>query len=118
MAVTVEKMRSNIERQVETGAANTALTVTMINPDRPFRLTTVTISYSAAPTQAGTTVTLDSGAGAGYDATLSTGTANARYTVYVPTTDLMLGDDDVIVVAAPAGGVGITASVAIYIETL
>lgn len=118
MAVTIEKMRSNIERQIETGSANTALTVTMTNPGRPFRLVAVTCAYSAAATQAGVVTTLDSGGGAGYDTTLNTGSANARYTVFIPTNDLKLGDDDVIVVDAPAGGVGVTASVAIYIEVL
>lgn len=102
-----------LERHVETSAANTALTVT-VPADKARRLLLVTVKYSAAPTQAGVTTTLDSGAGAAYDVTLNTGTANAQTTLYQPAQDLLFGDDDAIVIVAPAGGVGITAAVAIY----
>lgn len=102
-----------LDRHVETGVANTALTVT-VPAATARRLVLVTAKYSAAPTQAGVTTTLDSGAGAVYDTLLNTGTANAQNTVYQPSEDLMFGSDDAIVVVAPAGGVGITASVAVY----
>lgn len=124
MAMTQSKVgvrqgdRGSIHRFVETGSANTALTATMPAIGGSFRLVLVTVSYSAAPTQAGVTTTLDSGAGAGYDATLNTGTANARYTAYQPSQEMILGSDDSVVVAAPAGGAAITASVAIYVEKL
>lgn len=119
MAVTVENVGKTrdgrpITRHVETGSANTLLT-SSVALNVPGRVVLVTVAYSAAPTQAGVTTTLDSGAGAGYDTTLNTGSANARYTVYAPE-NLVLGDDDALSVAAPAGGVGITASIAVYTE--
>ena len=69
-----------------------------------------------SPSQAGVTVTLDSGVAAGFDATLATGTANARYTTFIPDEDLWIASDDAIEVAAPAGGAGITASILIVME--
>lgn len=110
--------RGSIHRFVETGATDTALTATMPAIGGPFRLILVAVKYSAAPTQAGVTVTLDSGAGAGYDAVLSTGSANAQTTVYQPSQEMILGSDDAIVVGAPAGSGVITASVSIYVEKL
>ena len=105
-------------RFVETGTANTALTASVPAMGGPFRVLLVTVAYSAAPTQAGVTTTLNSGAGAGYDATLNTGSANALYTTYEPTTDLIVGSDDAVDVTAPAGGAGITASVAVYLQKM
>lgn len=102
-----------LTRYVETGAANTELVAT-ISANTARRLVAVLVAYSNTPTQAGVTTVLDSGAGAGYDNTLDTGSANARYTVYVPTVPIYFGDDDALVVTAPAGGVGITASIAVY----
>lgn len=102
-----------LERNVETGAANTALTVTILAA-AARRLVMVTVKYSAAPTQAGVTTTLVSGAGAAYDTLLNTGSANAQNTVYLPAGDLLFGSDDGLSVVAPAGGVGITAAVAVY----
>jgi len=103
-----------IERTVGTSAANTAQTVSTATGARK-RVISVHVAYSAAPTQAGVTVTLNSGAGAGYDTLLTTGTANAQYTSYFPQ-DLYILTDDVIDVAAPAGGVGITSSISIYTQ--
>lgn len=103
-------------RWVETGAANTALAATLVSDTNAYRLLGVTCSYSAAPTQAGVTTDLDSGAGAAYDTNLNTGAANARYTNYLPAGDILLGTNDGLVVTAPAGGAGITAAVAIYLE--
>ena len=117
MAVTTTKsegLSSEQERSVETGAANTALTASLTGRRR--RLLAVTVKYSGAPTQAGVTVTLNNGAGAAYDAVLSTGSANAQTTIFLPNLPIPLLADDAIDVLAPAGGVGITAAVAIYSE--
>jgi hypothetical protein len=85
---------------------------------KKYRLLSVFTAYSAAPTQAGVTVTLNSGAGAGFDVVLNTGTANARYTNYIPGGELIIGPDDQIDVSAPAGGGVITNSTTIYCEEL
>lgn len=106
---------SAIERLSEASAANTIKALsTLIG--KPRRLVFTTVKYSAAPTQAGVTVELDSGAGAAYDAVLDTGTANAQTSVYIPSDDLIIGDDDIIKVTAPAGGGALTAQIAIYTE--
>jgi hypothetical protein len=49
---------------------------------------------------------------------LNTGTANARYTNYIPGGELIIGPDDQIDVSAPAGGGVITNSTTIYCEEL
>lgn len=107
----------HITRHVETGAANSALNAT-IAPGLAFRLLSTHCAYSAAPAQAGVATKLDCGAGASFDSTLNTGSANAQFTNYVPSEKPIFGDDDAVLVAAPAGGVGITASVVIYTEDL
>jgi len=75
----------------------------------------VVVAYSAAPTQTGVTIALDSGLGADYDATLLAGTANARYTVYPVDlkTPFILLENDSLKVTAPAGGGVITATISI-----
>lgn len=105
-----------IFRCIETSAADTLLTSSLAL-GWLGRVLLVTVAYSAAPTQAGATVALDSGAGAGYDSTLNTGTANARYTNYAPA-NLILPTSDALVVTAPAGGGVITSSIAVYVEGL
>lgn len=102
-----------------TGTANQAdtLTSTAVGDRRSQRLKYVTVTYSAAPTQTGVTIELDSGLGAGFDATLATGTADAQDTVYIPDhAEFALLDGDAIRVSAPAGGAGITAAIAIVLE--
>jgi len=115
---TISQGEGQLFRFTEAGTANTNLTSSMAAQGCPFRLISVEIHYSAAPTQAGTTVTLNSGAGSAYDTVLDTGTANAQSTLYIPTHDCLFGADDGIDVTALAGGVGITAAVSIYIEKL
>jgi len=107
--------RGNKQRTVGTSAANTAQTVS--TPTGAVRrLLQVLVAYSNTPTHSGVTVTLNSGAGAAYNTVLSTGSANARYTVYVPNGEVILLEDDTVDVTAPAGGSGITSSVSIYTE--
>lgn len=109
--------RGGIERWVLTGGADTAATCsTAVGQAR--RLIWAAVHYSAAPTQAGVTVTLNCGSGAAYDTVLHTGSANAADTVYIPTQDLLIMGDDAIDVAAPAGGATITARIVIYTEPL
>jgi len=100
----------------ETGLDDTQLDAAFVADGNPYRLVSVSVTYSATPTQAGVTTALDSGAGSGYDTTLNTGSANAQYTTYTPAGDFVLGAGDGLAVTAPAGGSGITASVAIYLE--
>ena len=106
-----------LESHSDASAGNTALTLSTLS-GQLRRLLFVTVKYSAAPTQTGVTVTLNSGAGAAYDTLLATGSANAQNTVYIPDEEILLMGDDVIDVLAPAGGVGITAAIAIYTEPL
>ena len=108
---------ANIERSVGTSGADAAQTVSSpTEPTAVRRVNMITVAYSAAPTQGGVTVTINNGAGAGYDCPLLTGAANARYTTFLPTAELYLNVDDVLDVLAPAGGVGITSAIAIYTE--
>jgi hypothetical protein len=115
--VGVRRGGKRLYRATETGSANTLLTSTLpADTYNAYRIVSVEVAYSATPTQAGVTTALDSGAGAGYDATLNTGSANARYTSYVPSGELLIGKDDGLVVSAPAGGAGVTAGVSVYLE--
>jgi hypothetical protein len=109
------KEGKKIFRHVETGGANGILAMS-VGGHGGRRVRQVTVAYSGAPTQAGVSVALDSGAGAGYDSTLSTGTANARYTNYIPDGGILLGEDDALLITAPAGGGVLTSSAAVYTE--
>ena len=101
---------------IGTSAADTAQTISTPK-DRPFKLLHIDVAYSAAPTQTGVTITLNSAAGAGYDTLLSTGTANARYTVFIPEGgEMIYAAGDAIDVLAPAAGGTITSSISIYVE--
>lgn len=108
---------ANEERTVGTSGANAAQTVSSPANTARRRINLITVAYSAAPTHAGVTVTLNNGAGAGYDCPLLTGAANARYTTFQPTAGLLyINKDDVLNVLAPAGGAGITSAIAIYTD--
>lgn len=117
---TETKQSRHVERWVGTSAANTEITLSTsaTAPATLRRLLYVTVKYSAAPTQTGVTVTLNNGAGAAYDTLLTTGTANAQATYYVPAAEMLLMSDDVIDVVGPAAGGAITCAVAIYTEIL
>lgn len=106
-----------IFRHSQTGGANAINSVAVTGtPGRSvIQVTTV---YSGAPTQAGVTVTLNSGAGAGFDSVLNTGSANATTTNYLPTVPPVVGSDDTVTVSAPAGGGGLTSSIAVYTQEL
>lgn len=97
-------------------AADTAKTVSATG--LRMRLLFVTAKYSAAPTQAGVSTTLNSALGAAYDVALNTGSANAQTTVYVPDGDIIIEAGDSIDVLAPAGGGVITSAIAIYCEVI
>lgn len=106
---------TSVERLSEASAADTAKSLsTPIGKVR--RLIFASVKYSASPTQAGVTFELDSGAGAAYDATLSTGSANAQSTVFIPDNDFFLCDDDIIKVTAPSAGGVITSQIVIHTE--
>lgn len=112
-----------VKQYYGTGTANQADTLTTATVQRGTtqKLLYVTVNYSAAPTYTGTglTVKIDSGLGSTYDFTLTSGTDNTQFTVYLPDPDIRLlpgvgsGVGDAIVVAAPAGGSGITASITV-----
>lgn len=106
------RVRSN-----EAGTANTLLTASTIR-GVPFKLLRVAVHYSGAVTQAGVTVTVNSGLGSNYDHVIHTGSADVQDTVYNPTEPDVLGPGDEIDVAAPAGGAGDVAYVVIMTEDL
>lgn len=117
MAIAIADFSGRYRRYSEASAANTAMTTTTPT-GVACRVLYSTVAYSAAPTQAGVTHILDSGVDAAYDATISTGTANAQYTVFQPTADFALAGTDAFKVTAPAGGAGITAAIVIVVELL
>ena len=124
MALTTLKVPLNkneavgrLDRDSDVSGANAQVIVTT-PVGAPRRLIGAFAVYSAAPTQTGVIIEIDSRLGAGGDFPLLTGTANARYTSYIPTDDLILPDDDAIRVTAPAGGVGITSTVYILTEVM
>ena len=105
---------------VGTSVANTAQTVST-DVQGVYKLIHVEIAYSAAPTYTGSglTVTLNALAGAGYDTLLQAGTSNQQYFSYIPTSgEYVIVKGDAIDVLAPAGGVGITSAVSIYVEAM
>lgn len=101
----------------ETGAANAQLVASC--PGAGRRFIQAYCMYSAAPTHSGVIFSLASGLGSAFDVVWAAGAANAQRTF--GTSGIPAGpldDSDNFVVTAPAGGVGITASVAVYMEDM
>lgn len=115
MTLATDSSRNGFKRHHDTSAANTALTVSTPVPARnkPFRLLHVIVEYSGTATQAGVTVSINSGAGAAFDTIIFTGSSDAEDTFFLPDGDLFLLHDDIIVVTAPAGGSAIVSTIAI-----
>lgn len=102
-------------RFTDESAANTALTVTTPKQESPQRLLLVTVKFSGAPAAGTITVKLKSGAGASWDTELHS-VATAQNVKFIPDEAVIIGADDQLEVAVPAGGVGVTAAVAIYLS--
>lgn len=104
-------------RVVGTSAANAPITVTSPTNPIPLLLKFVVVRYSGSQASTSITVTLNCGSGAAYDVVLNTITlTSATQGVYLPSIPLPIAADDTIDVLAPAGGVGVTASIAIYCD--
>lgn len=106
------------EKNSQASAADTAQTCSTPDDGRIRKVLSVFVAYSAAPTQTGVIITLNSSIAAAYDTPLFTGTANVRNTYWVPDHDLILGPGDVLDVLAPAAGGVITSAVIINCEVL
>ena len=102
-----------LHRDCDKGNANALLIVS--TPLRAARrLLFVTVAYSGAVTK-NVPVGLDSGAGEEYDGLLKTiALTSTKYGVWIPDGDVYILPDDSIAVRAPAGGSGVTATIAIY----
>ena len=108
-------VRSTLDRKTGESAANTQLTVSTTITDI-VRVLFVTVKYSANVTQ-NVTVTLKSGQGTAWDTLLATIALSAASDgVFIPDEALYIESDDNLDVVAPAGGVGVTAAIAIYTE--
>lgn len=105
----------DLRKKYGTSGQNEAITVSTSTGEK-LRLISATANYSAAPTQAGVTVVLESGLGAGYNTTLLTGDEDAQSTILLPTNDIIIDGTDAFKVTAPAGGGVITCSVEIRCE--
>lgn len=107
-----------IERSIGTSGANAAQTVS--SPARSRRvLKMVTVAYSAVIAAGlNVTVTLNAGAGAGYDTRLATidMLAGDRWALFVPDIPIPLADGDSVDVVCPAGGAAVTSGCQIYTE--
>ena len=101
-----------------TGSSNTDATLTTdVVVERSYRVSYSSATYSGSPTQAGVTFGIDSGLGSGYDATITTGSANAKYSAYAPSGNVILGVGDALVVTALAGG-AMTAAIVVVLEPI
>lgn len=109
--VTLKKFAGTTSGANGIGTANTNAGL-----GKKWRLVSVMTAYSGAPTQAGVTVTLNSGLGAAFDTVLHAGSANARYNTFIPSSEFIFGPEDQIDVSAPAGGGSLTSSSVIYCE--
>lgn len=114
------KASGAVERWYGTGTANQADTLSSAAVGKGYvtRLVYVGVHYSNTATYTGTalTVKIDSGLGASFDVQLGAGTDNAEDFTYSPDEEIFLFNGDAIIVAAPAGGSGVTASVVIVTE--
>ena len=109
-------LRGRLQKTLETSAANTAVTLVAAIGDQWRRVVAVLVAYSAAPTQTGVEIIYNSGDGALYDVDIETGSANARYHVYIPAAPFFLAPGDSLDVVAPAAGGAITSSITIILE--
>lgn len=103
-----------IERFSDISSAATAITVsTPVGALRHILFVTIKFSASAAVDP---TITLNSGAGAGWDTVLATIDLGAGATdvLWIPEEELWIMDDDILDVLAPDEGGAITSSIAIY----
>lgn len=102
-----------------TSAANSADTMTTPTVKAgSWKLLSVAIHYSAAPTYTATglTIGIDSGISASFDRGLFTGsTNNAQDVVYLPDPDIRIIAGDAFVIVAPAGGGVITSSIVVSV---
>ena len=124
-ALGVTKDGGRLYRYSQSKAINVAL-VDDIQPGSNFRVVSANVSYSAAPTQAGVQIVLESGAGAAFNFPLKVGAANGQYTNYpdesggeqASAAGPLFGHDDKLQVNAPAGGAAVSVAASIYIEVL
>jgi len=104
-----------LHRDSDVSPANTALTLTTPS-GRPRKLIHCALQYSAGPTHSGAQVNMRLALG---PLLLLDGSgANAQQYLYRPASELIIFDDDQFELVAPAGGAGITSTLAIYTEVL
>ena len=108
-------VRTKIDRATGQSGANAAQTVSSPAGEQR-RIEKVTVKYSGS-VSVSVLLTLNSGAGAAWDVLLPTITLTAATDgVWIPDDEVLLKLDDVLDVLAPAGGEGITSTVAIYTD--
>lgn len=99
-----------------TSAANAVLNVSAPATSKAVYLKAVFVKYSATVTQ-NVTVTLNSALGASFDITLNTIAISAgTQGTYLPAVPIPVAAGDTIDVSAPAGGGGVTSTIAIYAD--
>lgn len=104
-------------RVVGTSAANAPITVFSPVTPIPLFLKFITVKYSGSQASTTVTVTVNSGAGAAYDVVVNNIVLTSAVSgFWIPSFPFPVAADDTIDVLAPAGGVGVTASVAIYAD--
>jgi len=106
-----------VQRHSDESAPNTTLTVE-VPAGNVRRLVEVLVKYSSTPVHAGIKIDLDSGLGASWNVQLAISAINQQTFIYSPSNDFYLGDDDALIVTAPAGGGAVTSAIAVYTETL
>lgn len=121
-AVTPSELRGNRDGKAiityyGTGASNTdaTLTTTAVVAHKTQRVLWASAVYSGSATQTGVTFTIDSARGSGYDTLLTTGSADARTSVYLPDGEILLQPGDSLAVTALAGG-AVTAAIQVVVE--
>ena len=114
----VPKMGSSVLSFYGTSTANQADTLTspIVPTGGSQRVLYVSCNYSAAPTQAGVLIEIDSALGATYDSELFLHPANGQRNFFVGDPEVWLLPGDAVRVSAPAGGGVITAAIEIVLE--
>lgn len=120
MTLVTTDARNNLRKHSDQSAADTELVLLtpLSKRNKSQKFLWVSIKYSATPVHLGITIEIASGLGAAFDTLILAGNANDTDVFFEFQQKALLPFIDQIRVTAPAGGVGITATIVVQMLEL